>query len=140
MTSASLTAAGLNATDTETASDHAPIVGDFSAPATPPVTAPLGATPPGSGLRLAYPAPNPFGSATSIAWSMVRAGHALLSVHDARGRLVARLADGEFRAGEHTAEWTGRDRHGIEVAAGVYFVRLFAAGEGQRTRRLILSR
>lgn len=140
MNGASLSAAGLNAGDTETGSDHAMIVGDFSAPSTIPVATPRTPGADLGGVRLANPAPNPFRGATSVAWSLSRGGPVQLTVHDVRGRLVARLANGAFAAGEHRAEWTGHDLHGREIPSGVYFVRLSTAGSEPQTRRLIVNR
>ncbi|MFN8179117.1 MAG: S8 family serine peptidase [bacterium] len=50
-----------------------------------------------------------------------------ITVHDAAGRRVALLAQGERDAGSHVIAWDGRDAHGVPVAAGVYFVRLRSA-------------
>jgi len=47
-----------------------------------------------------------------------------LKVHDLRGRLVAVLAQGQFEAGSHTANWDGRDRARRLMASGIYLARL----------------
>ncbi len=41
---------------------------------------------------------------------------------------VARLVDGVLGAGEHTVVWDGTRADGSQAAAGVYFLRLAAAG------------
>ena len=77
---------------------------------------------------LGRPFPNPFNGATNIVFGLAAAGEARLSVHDARGRLVALLAEGAFAAGFHSRSWDGRDEGGRPLASGVYFVRLSAGG------------
>jgi len=57
-----------------------------------------------------------------------------LSLHDAGGRLVRRLAAGTRAAGWNEVPWDGRDRTGRSVAPGVYFVRLEAAGQRSSAR------
>jgi endonuclease/exonuclease/phosphatase family metal-dependent hydrolase len=139
MTSASLAAAGLQADDTVTASDHAPIVADFAAPGSVPVAV-SGVPSSEAGLALASAVPNPFQGAATIAWTLPRAGHVRLTVHDVTGRLVAVLEDGPFAAGMHATRWDGRGGHGAALAGGVYFLRLDASGVGVRGRRVVLAR
>jgi glucose/arabinose dehydrogenase len=55
--------------------------------------------------RLEQNYPNPFNPATTIAFTLPAAGHALLTVHDLRGRRVATLLDADLPAGPHTATW-----------------------------------
>jgi hypothetical protein len=49
------------------------------------------------------------------------------------------LAEGVTSAGEHEAEWTGRDAAGRELPAGVYFCRL-ATPAGSTARKMVLVR
>jgi flagellar hook assembly protein FlgD len=51
------------------------------------------------------------------------ATRAEVSVFDVQGRLVRRIAGGEYGAGYQAASWDGRDHRGVEVPAGVYFLR-----------------
>jgi flagellar hook assembly protein FlgD len=55
-------------------------------------------------------------------------GEASLTVHDALGRRVRTVAGGAMAAGTHEVAWDGRTDAGAPVAAGVYVVRLLAAG------------
>ena len=59
--------------------------------------------------------------------------------YDLAGRLVADLADQELGAGPHSRTWRGRDRGGLAVASGTYFVRLQVEGV-VATRRVTLIR
>ncbi|HMB68139.1 MAG TPA: FG-GAP-like repeat-containing protein [bacterium] len=72
--------------------------------------------------------PNPFRESVAVRFDLARAGRASVGVFDVRGRRVAGLAAGPLPAGSHRVFWDGRGDGGEPVAAGVYFVRLDAAG------------
>ena len=65
-----------------------------------------------------------------------RAGDGALDVYDARGRHVRRLVGGRVEAGDHVAQFDGREGNGQRVPAGVYFVRWSLDGESD-TRKLV---
>ncbi len=65
----------------------------------------------------------------SILFTTVEAGPVDLRIYDLRGRLVRRLATGDFPAGEQELRWDGRDASGHEAASGVYLVRVVMDGE-----------
>ncbi len=72
--------------------------------------------------------PNPFNDATIIAFSLPSSQKASLKIYDSHGRLVARLAEGFFKAGTHQLRWEGKDERHRPVASGVYFYQLQAGG------------
>jgi hypothetical protein len=78
--------------------------------------------------------PNPFASATTIAYELPESSHVRLVIFDVTGREVARLVDAEQPAGRHTAEW-----HPANLASGVYLYRL-EAGPFVQTQRMLLTR
>ncbi|MBD3367314.1 MAG: T9SS type A sorting domain-containing protein, partial [Candidatus Eisenbacteria bacterium] len=89
-------------------------------------------------LGLAQNVPNPFNPVTTIAFSVPSGGAELdLSVYTVDGRIVARLASGDFPAGDHQVTWDGRDGAGRSVSSGVYFVRLSGKG-AQQVRKMTL--
>lgn len=92
---------------------------------------------PAGRLEILGTAPNPFNSATTVNFSVQRAGAVRLAVFDPAGRLVHRLVDVDLPAGRHAATWDGRDASGRAVASGTYLLRLEANG-GIRTGRLVL--
>ena len=51
-----------------------------------------------------------------------------VEIFDVAGRRVRRVISGRRDAGLHRERWNGRDDAGRDVASGVYFVRLRAAG------------
>jgi hypothetical protein len=79
-------------------------------------------------VRLEPPAPNPTTGAIRFAFELPRAGAVDLRVIDVGGREVARIASGTFPAGPHGFQWSGRDRAGEPLPAGIYFARLSAGG------------
>jgi hypothetical protein len=83
--------------------------------------------------------PSPFEGTTRIAFRLQRAGHVDLSVHDAAGRRVAVLLDGERAEGAHALLWSGRDDSGRPVPAGVYFLRL-RSPDRTETRKVVRLR
>ena len=95
-------------------------------------------TPGAFGLAQNYP--NPFNASTTIGFSLPAPTACRLSVHDLQGRRVRDLvAREEMPSGRHRVAWDGTDAGGGELASGVYLYRL-RAGEGIRTRRLVLAR
>lgn len=91
-----------------------------------------------AGLSLLL-APHPVVGGTRIALDLPRAADVRLDVVDAAGRRVRRLDAGIRPAGRTTVEWDARDAGGRQVAAGVYFIRLEAAG-AVCTRKAVVVR
>ncbi len=92
-------------------------------------------------LRVFPSAPNPLraraGNA-SVAFELPFSSHVDVRVHDVSGRLVRGLSHGFRQAGRHTVSWAARDDQGSRVAAGVYFVRIEAAGRRGASRVVVL--
>jgi alpha-mannosidase len=99
-------------------------------------------TPDGPPPGLAFSAfPNPLarGAAATVAYTMPRPGLVRLEVFDVTGATVATLSDGWQTAGTHLTSWDGRRGGGGDLGAGVYFVRIRAAG-ATRTIKLVTLR
>ena len=92
-----------------------------------------------AGLRLGPVSPSPARGAAAVSFELPRAGRVRLDLFDVRGRLVRTLVEGERAAGTHVARWDGRDAAGMPVTAGVYFLRIEAAG-ATRSGRIALLR
>jgi hypothetical protein len=78
-------------------------------------------------LFLGEPYPNPFNPSVTVTYTLPSPGETRLTVHDARGRLVATLLEAAMPAGEHEATWTGRDETGRAMPTGTYYLRLETA-------------
>jgi hypothetical protein len=102
-----------------------------------PVPVTLGAAadalPARTALSLAFP--NPFAGETRVRLSLHTAGPVALGVYDIAGRHVRTLLRGTQAAGTLSIGWDGRDDNGMRQAAGVYLVRMEAAGA--RESRLV---
>lgn len=95
--------------------------------------------PPPRAAALEQNYPNPFNPSTRIAFYLPAPGRVSIRVHDAAGRLVRALADGEYGAGRHEIAWDGRDGAGAPAASGVYLCRM-SAGGAVNVRKLVLLR
>jgi hypothetical protein len=90
-------------------------------------------------VALAAPWPNPAAARTELEFTLPARGDATLSVYDVAGRLVARPFEGLAVAGPTRVAWDCRDAGGQDVASGVYFVKLEAAGTAD-VRKLVVTR
>jgi hypothetical protein len=77
---------------------------------------------------------NPTFGSTSISFHLPQAGHVVVRVFDAAGRMVDTLADRTFEAGAHTLPWSAAER-----AAGAYFFRVDAGNRSANGRVLVLK-
>ena len=62
-----------------------------------------------------------------------------LSIYNLQGQLVQTLVNKAQTAGNHSAQWDGRNLHGRLVSSGMYFYRL-QAGSKVETKRLMVVR
>lgn len=76
--------------------------------------------------------PNPFNPSTRIDFRLADAANVALTVFDVNGVVVANLVNGELPAGVHSVSFDAAD-----LASGVYYYQLTAAGE-QQTRKMLL--
>ncbi len=107
---------------------HSPLTSANEGPGTPTTFA----------LHQNYP--NPFNPSTTIGFSVSQSGPAMLEIYDVTGRLVRTLLSGNVAAGQHTAQWDGRDDRGSSVGSGVYFYRLRAGANSVASRKMLLMK
>jgi DNA-binding beta-propeller fold protein YncE len=81
--------------------------------------------------------PNPFRNQTAFGFSLPAAGRVRLALYDLRGREIRVLLNGAQPAGPQSLAFDGRDAHGREIAAGIYYARLEFAGTSVK-RSLVL--
>jgi hypothetical protein len=84
--------------------------------------------------------PNPSASSMSVRFSLAVSGRVLATVHDVRGREVARLIDGLREAGIHAVTWNATGEGGQRLAPGVFFVAVEAGGHKACRKAVVLSR
>jgi len=85
-------------------------------------------------FALAQNFPNPFNPATTIEYSLPFDTKVSITIYDILGREVIHLIDETKPAGYHRVVWNGEDRHGKDVASGVYIYRM-TAGNAEKQEK-----
>ena len=88
------------------------------------------------GFSLAQNYPNPFGSSTTLSYTIGSPSPVRLTVFDVLGREVQVLANSNQSMGTYSISWDGRDANGKQIASGIYFFQLETKA-GIETRRMI---
>ncbi|MCB1182776.1 T9SS type A sorting domain-containing protein [bacterium] len=83
--------------------------------------------------------PNPFTSATALAFDLPAPANVVIDVYDLRGARIRTFARNGLAAGPHRVSWDGRDAAGHEAPSGVYFVAL-RDGVSTARQRVVLLR
>ena len=83
--------------------------------------------------------PNPFNPSTMIDIETVEAGDLMVSVFDAKGRMVNNLVNSYLEAGRYSLKWNGMDASGASMPTGVYFIRV-QSGLDMHTQKMILMK
>jgi subtilisin family serine protease len=90
--------------------------------------------------KLVWASPNPSRGATRIQFTVQERGRSLVAIYNAGGELVRTLVDRVLPVGPHNVEWDGRDGNGQQVASGVYFAKLRAAGGVRASAKVAVVR
>ncbi|HEU4725977.1 MAG TPA: choice-of-anchor B family protein [Candidatus Eisenbacteria bacterium] len=96
-------------------------------------------TPPAPAVTLGAPRPSPTRRGSDVELALPRTGPVIANLYDVQGRLARTLFAGTLKAGRHTLAWDGSLRNGAKAAAGVYLLRVNAAGE-VRTQKIVVVR
>jgi len=81
--------------------------------------------------------PNPFNPSTIISYNLPETMSIKLQIYNLLGQKVRSLFSGVKQAGSHTIAWNGKNDSGMQVAAGLYFVKL-QHGNSIKIRRMLL--
>ena len=97
---------------------------------------------PGIGAPATGPlvSPNPCSRQTSLAFSLREDALVSVDLFDVAGRRLREVARGRMPAGDHSVGWDGRSSTGDLVPAGIYFLRLTAAGRPVATTKVTVLR
>jgi hypothetical protein len=76
----------------------------------------------------AFAAPNPFARATSIHFTLTKAGPTTVEIYDVRGALVKRLPAAWRPMGTQSIGWDGTDARARQTSTGIYFWRVRQGG------------
>ncbi len=84
--------------------------------------------------ELAQNFPNPFNPSTTINFALPQAGQVKLSVYNMLGNVVATLVNGQKAAGNYSVKFDGS-----QLASGVYFYKLEAAGFSDLKKMILVK-
>ena len=87
--------------------------------------------------KLATNHPNPFNPHTTIGFSLKKDSHVNIGIFNLRGQKVRTLVDREYKAGQHTTVWNGKDDNSRDVTSGIYFYKM-RTGKYTSTKKMIL--
>jgi hypothetical protein len=89
--------------------------------------------------RLVSAYPNPFTSATRVAFELADRTAVTIGIYDIRGRRVRTLADGVMNGSRHDLIWRGENEAGERLAAGIYFCQM-KAGDVVQVQKVVFSK
>lgn len=125
---------GLERNDTKEASDHLPVVFDISTNESMNIFEDNEA----SNFLMLYPNyPNPFNSKTQIKFSLLKPSNIYVEIIDIKGSKVKTIFQGLKTEGTHFIYWDGKDRRGLILGSGVYFV-LFKGENFSKKQKVLL--
>jgi hypothetical protein len=84
-------------------------------------------------------APNPTRGPCTISFAARDTGEGTLLIFDAQGRTLRLLRPARRASGRMRAEWDGRDRDGLRVGPGVYFVQWRQGGQRSGARFTVIQ-
>ena len=89
------------------------------------------------GFALSQNYPNPFNPSTNFTYSLPNKADVKIAIYDLLGREINTLINESKDAGTYTISWNGRDNYNRQVATGVYFYKMQAAGF-EKTMKMML--
>ena len=89
------------------------------------------------GFALSQNYPNPFNPSTNFTYSLPNKADVRIAIYDLFGREINTLVNESKDAGTYTTRWNGRDNQNRQVATGVYFYKMQAAGF-EKTMKMML--
>ena len=80
--------------------------------------------------------PNPFAGSVELSFELKTPARAELAVYNLRGQKLCDLSSATYGPGKHSLTWDGRDGEGKPLPAGIYLLRLRAAGQGTALKKI----
>jgi hypothetical protein len=81
--------------------------------------------------------PNPFKATTAINFAIPAKTNVDLTIYNAIGQEIKKLVHGETAPGYHRALWDGKDVHGRQVNAGIYFYKIECEDSYENIEKII---
>ncbi|MBN2357320.1 T9SS type A sorting domain-containing protein [candidate division KSB1 bacterium] len=83
--------------------------------------------------------PNPFNPETTILFNLDKSSRVTVKIFNLKGEQVIKLLDRRLDAGAHELTWSGLDKHGNQVASGMYFYQVQTDSD-RSARKMMLMR
>ncbi|MCB5253510.1 MAG: T9SS type A sorting domain-containing protein [Candidatus Cloacimonadaceae bacterium] len=83
--------------------------------------------------------PNPFNPITTIAFSIPEDSKVKLTIFNIKGQKIKDLVSENMLRGHHKFVWDGRDDGNRTVSSGIYFVKLYAAGNSYTHKMMLMK-
>ena len=81
--------------------------------------------------------PNPFNSKTQFKFSLLKPSNIYVEIINIKGSKVKTIFQGPKTEGTHFIYWDGKDRRGLILGSGVYFV-LFKGENFSKKQKVLL--
>jgi hypothetical protein len=75
-----------------------------------------------------------------VVYTVTRDGFVNITVYDLRGAVIRTVRNGAVEAGRHADLWDGRNESGVDVAEGLYFIRVETPEFGVTFKLLLVRR
>jgi hypothetical protein len=82
--------------------------------------------------------PNPFNIYTTIRYGLPKDSKVSLEIYNLAGQKVRTLVDANESAGYKSASWDGRTSSGAQVPQGIYFYKLQAGNDFEKTYKMVV--
>lgn len=92
-----------------------------------------------TGYSLLQNYPNPFNFSTTVCFNIPKASNVTIKIYDILGHEIRTLVDSEFRSGNYTVIWDGRNYNQFLVPSGLYLIRM-QANEFVNVKKIMLLR
>lgn len=79
--------------------------------------------------------PNPFNPSTNIKYELSLKANVRISIYNSTGQLVNELYHGNQPAGEYHITWNAKNKYGMDLPSGIYFLKL-TAGNYSKTIKM----
>jgi len=83
--------------------------------------------------------PNPFNPTTKIDFQLAHETKVVISIYNIKGQKVKSLIDGNYKKGDHSVIWNGKDNFGNYVSSGVYLYKM-SCQEYEKIRKMIMMK
>jgi len=84
--------------------------------------------------------PNPFNPSTTISFNIRKSDIVNLSIFNIKGQKVKTLTNEEYKKGEHSLIWNGKNDSNRDVSSGVYFYKLNVGGKTVNVKKCLLMK